>query len=131
MRLQGKVTLLTAAAVVFVATLLGTTLKAAAQTAVDGAVAGTVVDSTDAAVSGAAVVVHSTATNADTKVTTDTSGYFRATRLVPGVYTVMVSAPGFASYEAEHVTVEVGKLTEVTPRLAVMASSWIVGTCTR
>ena len=126
MRLQGKVTLLTAAAVVFVATLLGTTLKAAAQTAVDGAVAGTVVDSTDAAVSGAAVVVHSTATNADTKVTTDTSGYFRATRLVPGVYTVMVSAPGFASYEAEHVTVEVGKLTEVTPRLAVSSETTTV-----
>jgi hypothetical protein len=95
----------------------------AAQTAVDGAVAGTVVDSSGAALPNAAVVVHSTSTNADTKVTADGSGYFRATRLVPGDYTVTVTANGFANYSAQHVIVEVGKLTEVTPKLGAAGSS--------
>jgi hypothetical protein len=99
---------------------------AQAQTAVDGAVAGTVVDSSGAALPKAGVVVHSTATNADTKVTADASGYFRASRLVPGDYTVMVTAPGFSSYTAEHVIVEVGKLTEVMPKLGTGSASTTV-----
>ena len=94
-----------------------------AQTAVDGAVAGTVVDSTGAALPQAAVVVHSTATNADSNITTDQSGYFRITRLVPGDYTVKVTAAGFSDYTAEHVTVEVGKLTEVSPRLGAAGTT--------
>jgi hypothetical protein len=94
-----------------------------AQTAVDGAVAGTVVDSTGAALPQAAVVVHSTATNADSNITTDQSGYFRITRLVPGDYTVKVTAPGFSDYTVQHVTVEVGKLTEVSPRLGAAGTT--------
>jgi hypothetical protein len=96
---------------------------AIAQTAVDGAVAGTVVDSTGAALPNAVVVVHSTATNADVKVTADSSGYFRASRLVPGDYSVSVTATGFADYSASHVIVEVGKLTEVTPKLGAAGAS--------
>jgi len=46
-----------------------------AQTAVDGAIAGTVEDSTGAAIPNATVLVHSTATNADTSVVSDASGY--------------------------------------------------------
>jgi hypothetical protein len=88
-----------------------------AQTAVDGAVAGTVVDSTGATIPTATVVVRSTATNANTTVSADESGYFRASRLVPGDYTVTITAAGFANYTAQHVIVEVGKLTEVTPKL--------------
>jgi hypothetical protein len=93
-----------------------TTLRG--QTAVDGAVAGTVVDSTGAAIANAAILVHSTATSADTSSATDASGYFRVSRLAPGDYTVKVSAPGFADYTAQHVIVEVGKLTEVAPKLS-------------
>jgi hypothetical protein len=88
-----------------------------AQSAVDGAVAGTVVDSTGAVVPNATVKVHSTATNADTPATTDDSGYFRASRLAPGDYTVQVTATGFSDYTAQHVVVEVGKLTEVAPKM--------------
>ncbi|MGA7342323.1 MAG: TonB-dependent receptor [Terracidiphilus sp.] len=101
--------------------LSGTVLRA--QTAVDGAVAGTVVDSSGAAVPGAAVLVHSTATNADTSATTDSSGYFRVSRLVPGDYTVKVTAAAYANYTAQHVIVEVGKLTEVAPRLTAGSTS--------
>jgi hypothetical protein len=97
-----------------------------AQTAVDGAVAGTVIDITGAVLPTATVVIHSTATNADTTVSTDESGYFRASRLVPGDYTVKVTAVGFANYTAQHVIVEVGKLTEIKPRLGAAGSSAIV-----
>jgi outer membrane receptor protein involved in Fe transport len=97
--------------------------SASAQTAVDGAVAGTVADASGASLPTATIVVHSTATNADTTVKADESGYFRATRLVPGDYTVTVTAPGFADYTAQHVIVEVGKLTEVTPKLGAAGAT--------
>jgi hypothetical protein len=90
-----------------------------AQTAVDGAVAGTVVDTSGAVLPTATVIVHSTATNADQTVQADASGYFRVSRLAPGDYTVTITSPGFANYTAQHVVVEVGKLTEITPKLGL------------
>jgi len=103
--------------------LFGAAAPARAQSAVDGAIAGTVSDSTGAILPSAKVVVHNTATNADTDSTADSSGYFRASRLVPGDYTVKVTADGFAGYEADHVIVEVGKLTELTPKLGAAGAS--------
>jgi len=94
-----------------------------AQTAVDGAVAGTVVDISGAAMPHVNVLIHSTATNADSTVSTDDSGYFHATRLVPGDYTVKVTAPGFSDFTAQHVIVEVGKLTEVSPKLGAAGTA--------
>ncbi|MFC6644636.1 TonB-dependent receptor domain-containing protein [Granulicella cerasi] len=99
---------------------------AVAQTAVDGAVGGTVVDASGAAIPNAKIVVHSTATNAESTVKADAAGYFRAPRLIPGDYTVSVSSDGFASYIAQHVIVQVGKLTEVTPKLTLGASQTTV-----
>jgi hypothetical protein len=98
-------------------------LAATAQSSVDGAIAGTVVDSTGAVIPNAAVDVHGTATNADIKLTTDGSGYFRAPRLAPGDYTVNVTDTGFGNYSAQHVMVEVGKLTEVAPKLTAGATA--------
>ncbi len=89
-----------------------------AQTAVDGAIAGTVADSSGAIIPNAGILVHSTATNADRTTTSDSSGYFRVSRLVPGDYTVKVTVSGFSTYTAQHVIVEVGRLTEVAPKLA-------------
>ncbi len=97
--------------------------NACAQTAVDGAIAGTVTDSTGAVVPNAQITVHNVATNAETATTSDPAGYFRVERLVPGSYTVKVAAAGFATYTAQNVTVEVGKLFEVAPRLGAGATS--------
>lgn len=94
-----------------------------AQTAVDGAIGGTVLDNSGAAIPKASILVHATATNADQTVTTDDAGYFRVSRLVPGDYTVTVSSPGFASFISQHVMVQVGKLTEVAPKLAAGSTS--------
>ncbi len=94
-----------------------------AQSTTQGSIAGTVLDPTGAVVPGAAVTIQNTATNFVTHLTTDSSGNYRAPLLEPGTYTVSVAAQGFADYRAESVTVFVGQVTTLSPRLAVASSS--------
>jgi outer membrane receptor protein involved in Fe transport len=88
-----------------------------AQTTTEGAIAGTVEDPSGAAVSGAAISIHNDGTNAEIKLVTDSSGYFKAPLVPPGSYTVTVTSPGFGVYTAKTVPVTVGSLTEVNPTL--------------
>jgi hypothetical protein len=90
-----------------------------AQSTTDGAIGGTVFDSTGAVVSKAQVTVHNNGTAAEHGTMTDDSGYYRVGTLQPGSYTVTVSRQGFAPYKAEQVIVTVGSLTEVSPHLKV------------
>ena len=90
-----------------------------AQTAVDGAVGGTVLDSSGAVVGNASILVHNLATNAEQTVVSDGSGYFRAIHLAPGVYNVTVTASGFQIYKSNAVTVQVGLLTEIPVKLVI------------
>ena len=94
-----------------------------AQTAVDGAVGGNVLDSTGAVVPNATVTVHNNGTNAEQIVTADASGYFRALHLQPGSYNVTVTASNFETYRALNVVVQVGVLTDVEARLTVGAAA--------
>jgi Carboxypeptidase regulatory-like domain/TonB dependent receptor len=94
-----------------------------AQSTTEGAIGGTVYDSTGAVVAGAQVVIHNNGTNAEQTATADESGYFRVSSLQPGTYTVSIKHPNFASYKAERVIVQVGSLTELSPRLAVGGAS--------
>jgi hypothetical protein len=89
------------------------------QTAVDGAIGGTVMDATGAVVSGATVTVRNTATNAQQTATTDASGYYRIIHLQPGVFSVTIAASGFSDYKASDVIVQVGSLTDVEGKMAV------------
>ena len=89
------------------------------QTAVDGAVGGTVMDSSGAVVSGATVTVRNIATNAQQTATTDNAGYYRIIHLQPGNYTVTIAAPGFSDYKATDVTVQVGSMTDIEGKMAV------------
>ncbi len=89
-----------------------------AQSAVDGAIGGTVEDKTGAVVPNAVVTIRSNGTNASQSVTADGSGFFRAIHLQPGTYTVTIAAPGFDTYRADNVTVTVGSLTDVHSSLA-------------
>src|SRR5216684_2299318 len=93
-----------------------------AQSTTEGAIGGTVYDSTGAVIGGAKIVIHNNGTNAEQTATTDSSGYFRVANLTPGTYTVTVSRDGFAPYKAEQVIVQVGSLTDVSPRLVVGGS---------
>ncbi len=88
------------------------------QTAVDGAIGGTVTDSSGAVLSHADVVVRSLATAAEKHTATDDSGAFTVTHLDPGAYTVTVTDPGFETYSSRNVTVSVGLTTNIPARLA-------------
>jgi outer membrane receptor protein involved in Fe transport len=94
-----------------------------AQTSTEGSIAGTVTDPTGAVVSGATVTIHNMGTNAEVKLTTDASGFFKAPLLEPGTYSVTLSAPGFTTYRAENVTVFVGQVSSILPHLTLGSSS--------
>jgi hypothetical protein len=97
-----------------------------AQTAVDGAIGGTVADATGAVVSGAAVVVHNNSTNAEQTATADGSGYFRVIHLQPGLYSVTITDPGFETFRSVDLTVQVGLLTTVDAHLNAGATAQTV-----
>jgi hypothetical protein len=100
--------------------------SAFAQSTTQGAITGTVEDSTGAAVPSATVTVHNNGTNAELHLTADASGVFSAPLLEPGTYTVSVSATGFSSYKATTVIVQVGQSTTLEPHLAAGGSSEVV-----
>lgn len=93
-----------------------------AQSTTDGAISGTVTDPSGAAVPNAKVTVKNNGTNAEQIVMTDEGGYFRATKLTPADYTVSISAAGFADFKAEHLTVDVGRITEISAKMRVAAA---------
>ncbi len=93
-----------------------------AQSTTDGAIGGTVMDSSGAAVPNAKVVVKNNGTNAEQTVITDDTGYFRVGKLPPATYTVSVDAQGFAPFKAETVIVQVGSVTDISARLNVASA---------
>jgi len=94
-----------------------------AQSTTDGAIGGTVYDSTGAVVANAKVTVHNNGTNAEQTITSDASGYYRVTGLRPGSYTVNISSGGLAPFKAQQVIVSVGSVTDLSPRLGVNGTS--------
>jgi Carboxypeptidase regulatory-like domain/TonB dependent receptor len=97
-----------------------------AQSAVDGAVGGTVQDASGLPIPNAKVVIHNNSTNAEQTVLTDGSGFFRAIHLQPTTYTVSISASGFENYRSPEVIVQVGLLTDVSPKLPIGSSAQTV-----
>ncbi|MCU1324571.1 MAG: Cna domain protein [Acidobacteriaceae bacterium] len=97
-----------------------------AQSTTQGSISGTVFDATDAILPNVAILIHNAGTNAETKLTTDSSGYYKAPPLAPGTYTVTFAAPGFSEQRSNNVTVQVNQLTELNPHLQAGATSQIV-----
>ncbi len=93
-----------------------------AQSTTDGAIGGTVLDTSGAAVPNAKVTVKNTGTNAEEIVMTDDTGYFRVGKLQPATYSVSVDAQGFALFKAEKVIVQVGSVTGISARLNVASA---------
>ena len=89
------------------------------QSATDGAIGGTVTDSTDAVIPNATVVIRSNTTGAEQTVKADSEGYFRAVHLPPASYVVTISVPGYSKSESKDVTVQVGLLTDISTRLVI------------
>lgn len=100
-----------------VLSVAGTVQSGYAQSTTQGAIAGTVFDSTDAAVPNATIVIHDDATNAEITLTSSGGGEFRAPQLTPGTYTVTISAPGFSSTKTSQIVVQVNQVSELNPHL--------------
>ena len=101
-------------------------LSALAQSTTQGAISGTVFDASDAAVANAAVTIHNDGTNAEQRLTSDGSGFFKAPQLEPGTYTVTFSATGFSETRTSNVVVQVNGVTELNQHLATGAASTTV-----
>src|SRR5947209_13438619 len=84
------------------------TAQLQAQSLNRGQIRGTVTDVQGAIVPGVDVSVASTETNLVTRLTTNQSGFYLATELVPGTYTVQFRAPGFEKLDISNVVVKAG-----------------------
>ncbi|MGB8846435.1 MAG: carboxypeptidase regulatory-like domain-containing protein, partial [Terracidiphilus sp.] len=99
-----------------------TPLGANAQMSGTGAISGTVTDSTGAVVGGATVTATLVTQNASTTRTTTGAGDFSITPLLPGEYTLTVTAKGFQKFVQEHVTVDALETVAVNVTLTIGAA---------
>jgi hypothetical protein len=91
--------------------------------AVYGSILGSVTDPSGAAVNGAKVSVTSQTKNVSTEVTTNESGNYDVTHLIPDVYVVRVEAQGFKILEYKNVQVSADSGTRVDGQFQVGGSS--------
>ena len=109
--------------VVLTLTLLVLANTAAFAQAVYGSIIGTITDPQGAAVSGAKVTVTSMGKGTSETTTTNESGNYSVTHLVPGSYGVKVEAPGFKSFEAKNIQVSVDSAARVDGQFQVGAAA--------
>ena len=100
---------------------------------------GTVTDASNAAVPAAKVVVHNQATGVDRTTQTDQSGAYLVPGLLPGLYTITVSANGFQSFVIRDLKLDVAttvtenaqlKVGGVTQEVVVSGGAPLVNTST-
>jgi len=115
---QGLLRLITMAVMTAVCSL-----SAYGQGSANSSLSGAVVDPTGAVVPGAAVVAKNNATSAEFKAVTAENGTFSIPTLVPGTYTVTLSAPGFKQAVVTDVTLDAGVPATVNVNLEVGAPS--------
>jgi hypothetical protein len=75
-----------------------------------GGLIGTVTDSSGARVPSASMVLQATGSGTQRTTTADSKGEYRLSDLAPGVYRMIVNAPGFTSAESD-VTVRVSSMS--------------------
>src|SRR5205823_226768 len=88
---------------------------------VTGQITGTVRDNTGAVVSGAKITIHDTAKGADRTTTSNSDGEYLVSGLGVGTYDVIVAAPGFKTYTAKSLKLDIGQKTRVDVEMAVGA----------
>jgi hypothetical protein len=94
-----------------------------AQLAGKGAVSGTVLDPTGAAIPGATIVATNNATSVSTTTTSTSAGDYNLSTLDPGIYTVVVTAPGFEKLIQKDVHVNALESQSFSPKLTLGAST--------
>jgi hypothetical protein len=99
---------------------------ASAQSSLSGAIAGSAWDAHRAAVSGARVTLQNADTGERMEAPTGANGVFRIMELKPGDYSLKAAHSGFADFQMLHVTVEVGRITEVEIPFSVAGTQEVV-----
>ncbi len=94
-----------------------------AQAAVSGSIIGTVSDQTGAVVGGAKVTIRNVNQNVAVTTTTNQSGNYTETQLLPGNYQVTIEKEGFVRFVQQNVTVTIGLTTRVDASLKIGAIS--------
>ena len=87
--------------------------------AVYGGIIGTVTDPQGAAVAGAKVTVTSVTKNTSDVVTTNDSGFFTVTHLIPDTYRIRIEAQGFKAFEVPSLPVSADTTGHVDAQLVV------------
>jgi len=80
--------------------------RALAQTGGEGAIEGNVTDGTGAVVPGATVTATNVGTGVKTSRPTNSDGFYNIAPLLPGIYTVTVSAKGFENYVQDNMDIQ-------------------------
>lgn len=84
-----------------------------------GDIQGAVADKSGAVIPNAQVSVFDEGTDKVRRTSLDSDGGFRIIELLPGTYTILVEAQGFASARLEHVPVRIGAVTPLDVRLEI------------
>lgn len=95
------------------------TVQAAAQTGDTGTIEGTVFDPAGSVLPGATVTATNKLTGVKTQDVATTAGHYVIPLLIPGPYTVTVTASGFQNFVQDNVTVDALTTSAVNPKLAV------------
>ncbi len=106
--------------------LLCVSSVALAQSTTDGAIGGTVTDSSGSVVPGASVTTTNLGTANTSSGKTDSSGRYLIFHLQPGSYSLEISAQGLATFKQTNIIVEVGRLTSIDTTLGVAGQTTTV-----
>jgi hypothetical protein len=99
---------------------------AVAQTAGDGAITGTVKDTSGAVVPNATVTARNIATGVETTRVTSSAGVYQISPLIIGTYSVTVSITGFAKFTQENIVINENQIFGLNPVLKIGSQSDIV-----
>jgi Carboxypeptidase regulatory-like domain/TonB dependent receptor-like, beta-barrel len=103
-----------------------TSTPAAAQTAGEGSLQGTVSDSSGAVIPNATVTATNNATSVATVRNSTSAGFFNIAPLLPGTYSVKVEANGFKTLQQDNVVVNALQTRTFNPVLSVGATTQTV-----
>jgi hypothetical protein len=94
-----------------------------AQLSGKGAISGTVTDNTGAVITNAVVTITNDATGLSVRALTTSSGFYEATTLDAGIYTVTTEAPGFSKIVQQNVHINTADNHTYNPSLTAGATS--------
>jgi hypothetical protein len=97
-----------------------------AQTGGEGAIQGTVLDSTGAVVPGAKIIATNIASKVQTIRTASGAGVFTIAPLIPGIYSLRVEAAGFQALTQDNLAVNALQTLGINPTLTVGEASQTV-----